>query len=306
MFTVIVMSFTRLRQRYNYKIAKMSWGWTSYLLCLSIALFAYMYIYIVLTDHQICRIFRAFGHRDNCIYYETLKNTTLSPEIKLNPVDFLANYTTEDPLPKIMHHMDTLHPPKQVVKWLNTWVEHYPDWTHVLWHDEEIDKLLATWKYPTICNKHIERLDYSRYIILWTWGGIYKDSDIVFQCRPNMYLTGISIYQYSISNAYMTSPPKEPVWLDIFDHLSSKPLQPLRGPDFINTCGPIAINKILENNPRVVETNSNCIAHISTDRWGSESRRYDILHWYFIIAVFINIICAACFTCKGNNTKEKN
>ena len=277
-------------------------GWTCYLFCLSIAFFAYMFIHL-LTDHQICTIFKAFGHRDNCIYYETLKNTMLSPEIKLHPVDFLRNYTTEDPLPKIMHHMDTLHPPKQVVKWLNTWVRHYPDWTHVLWHDEEIDKLLATWTYPTICNKHIERLDYSRYIILWKWGGVYKDSDIVFQCRPTMY-PGISIYEYRISNAYMTSAPKDPIWMDVFDHLSSKPLQ-LRGPDFLNTCGPMAINKILEHHPRVVETKSNCISHVSTDRWGSESRRYDILHWYFVLCIIVNIIYCA-FTCrdKGNPLKD--
>lgn len=256
----------------------------------------YIYIYAFLTDLQICTIFESRAGGLTCRWYKKSTNNTLSPKIRLDPIDFLTNNKThKDFLPKIIHHMDIVNPPEQVIDWLNTWVEHYPDWTHLLWHDKEINQLLDQWDYPNICKKHIERLDYSRYVILWKWGGIYKDSDIIFKRKPNIYVDGIGIYQYGISNAYMSSRPKDPIWLDIFDHLKNKNLQVFRGPDFLNTCGPFSINKILKNNPRVYKINSDCISHVSTDRWGSESRRYNILQWYLYIAIVINLfgICRA-------------
>lgn len=250
----------------------------------------YIYIYALLTDFQICKISNLFIETNCDIFKKSKHNNTLSPKIRLDPMNFLANKTYHGGFPKIMHHMDILHPSEQVTQWINKWVENYPDWTHLLWHDREIDKLLAQWNYSNICKKHIEKIDYSRYVILWKWGGIYKDSDIIFRSKPNTYKDGVGIYKYSISNAYMSSRPKDPIWLDIFKYLKYKKFQPFRGPDFLNTCGPFAINSVLKNNARVYKIKSKCVRHVSTNRWSSESRRYDILNCYFYIALFINIV----------------
>jgi len=250
----------------------------------------YIYIYAFLTDFQICKIFNLIIETNCDVFKKSKHNNTLSPKVKIDPIHFLANKTYNGAFPKIMHHMDNVNPSEQVTEWINTWVENYPDWTHLLWHDKEIDKLLVQWNYPNICKKHIEKIDYSRYVILWKWGGIYKDSDIIFRSKPDTYKDGIGIYDYSISNAYMSSRPKDPIWLDIFNYLKYKKIQPFRGPDFLNTCGPFAINMFLNNNARVYKIKSKCVGHVSTDRWSSESRRYDMLDCYFYVALFINIV----------------
>lgn len=97
-------------------------------------------------------------------------------------------------IPKIVHQMA----PDDKVKWghlwfacQESWKKNFSDFEYVLWNDkEDIDNFVKE-KYPEYyeafnsCKVHILKIDFSRYMILHYYGGIYADMDMF--CYKNFY-----------------------------------------------------------------------------------------------------------------------
>lgn len=64
-----------------------------------------------------------------------------------------------------------------------SWLEHFNDFTHTFWTDEDLDNLVQQ-SYPTYYSLyqsfplHIMRIDFARFCILHRFGGIYADLDM--------------------------------------------------------------------------------------------------------------------------------
>ena len=68
--------------------------------------------------------------------------------------------------------------PKRMAAWSRTWRDCFPDWTHVLWTDEDNERFVRdeyAWFLPRYQSftKHIYRVDAVRYLYLHRFGGIY-------------------------------------------------------------------------------------------------------------------------------------
>ena len=88
-------------------------------------------------------------------------------------------YTNKKKIPKIIHQIwiDDKPPPYQ---YLNTWKNAHPDWTYYLWDNESVARETFTNQvlidtYPAIVSK----VDLIRYELLYKYGGIYIDADII-------------------------------------------------------------------------------------------------------------------------------
>ena len=97
-------------------------------------------------------------------------------------------------IPKIIHHIA----PKDKSRWhpiwdrcYPTWKQHFPDFEHKLWNDEEdIDNFVKNsypqyWQLYSDFPAHIMRIDFVRFCILHRYGGIYADMDMF--CYRNFY-----------------------------------------------------------------------------------------------------------------------
>lgn len=97
-------------------------------------------------------------------------------------------------IPKIIHRIA----PKDRNRWhpiwercYLTWQQHFPNFEHKMWNDEEgIDNLVKEhyphyWETYQLFPAHINRLDFVRFCILHKFGGIYADMDMF--CYRNFY-----------------------------------------------------------------------------------------------------------------------
>ena len=90
--------------------------------------------------------------------------------------------TREDPVRIVHQSWKTARLPPRFANWSLTWRACFPDWTHVLWSDEDNERFVRehyAWfleRYRTF-KKHIYRVDAVRYLYLHHFGGIYTDLD---------------------------------------------------------------------------------------------------------------------------------
>lgn len=91
------------------------------------------------------------------------------------------NLVTER-IPKIIHHIWLGSPLSEEHKRLRqTWIDHHPDWTCMLWTDHEIEELgLINKERYDVSTNYGEKSDIARYEILERFGGLYVDTD--FEC----------------------------------------------------------------------------------------------------------------------------
>ena len=92
-------------------------------------------------------------------------------------------------IPKIIHQTapaDTKKWPQVWHKCQQTWKKHFPTYQYIMWTDEDLNNLIQTqfpefWGIFKGYDKNIKRFDVARYFILYKYGGIYLDMDIM--CR---------------------------------------------------------------------------------------------------------------------------
>ena len=87
-------------------------------------------------------------------------------------------------VPRIIHQTwPTTEVPSRLTKWINSWIEHNPDWEYWFWTNEDIQTFLTV-RYPgyvDIFNGYdlsIKRADAMRYFVLYEFGGVYVDMDM--------------------------------------------------------------------------------------------------------------------------------
>ena len=87
-------------------------------------------------------------------------------------------------IPKIIHQI-WIGPKKIPYQFLDTWKKNHPDWTYILWTETKL-------KEETFINKHLIdniniitiKSDLIRYELLYKYGGIYIDADII--CKKKL------------------------------------------------------------------------------------------------------------------------
>lgn len=105
-------------------------------------------------------------------------------------------YVMEMAIPKIIHHIAPVDENVWHPTWrpcLNTWFKHFPEgeYKHIMWNDsDDIDSLVKDkfpeyWDYYKNLPFHIMKIDFSRYCILYEYGGIYSDMDLL--CYENFF-----------------------------------------------------------------------------------------------------------------------
>uniref|UniRef100_A0A1I8HSL2 Glycosyltransferase family 32 protein n=1 Tax=Macrostomum lignano TaxID=282301 RepID=A0A1I8HSL2_9PLAT len=145
------------------------------------------------------------------------------------------------PIPKIRH---ILWKSKLVsgyfAEQLLSWKRIHPDWTYVLWRDEDLEPFVAT-QFPGLLGKykslqhHIMRVDMIRYMLLFKFGGVYADLD---------YTLVRSIDQFRRFHAVVTREP-DPHSLQFLG--MHWPVKPLASPAFLmSTPGHAFLHSVMQ------------------------------------------------------------
>jgi mannosyltransferase OCH1-like enzyme len=174
-------------------------------------------------------------------------------------------------IPHILHSMwydakeyDNVGPPikyPHYFKYNQKWEELHPTWTHQFWNRRRIEELwdhpkLASWKscYDSL-TRLIERCDYSRYAILWMYGGVYRDLDMVpvraidsllenrefgWSYEPQDHTTSTDNF---ITNSFLCSTPEHWIWPQLMTFIQHQ-YDPLKSP--VSTTGPAILYKFAE------------------------------------------------------------
>lgn len=148
-------------------------------------------------------------------------------------------------IPKIIHqiwldrHYDNnIYPPGKYLKlgYSQKYQDLNPDYQYLFWNMIRVQELLRDERYKKYqtffnnLNHHIEKCDFSRYLILHKYGGFYFDLDIEpYQAFPNEVLKRdlFLIYESTptndglpaITNVYMASSKNHPMWLEFMDYI---------------------------------------------------------------------------------------
>lgn len=172
-----------------------------------------------------------------------------------NPISYPLSdcfiYTTGMPVPKIIHqsYKTTDHP--YPVDWQRSWQEQNPGWKYHF-HTDADNRALVSRHFPEFLEPFdafplgIMRADFSRFLYLYLWGGVYADLD--YTClRPLDSLAesvgslGIPSLptndRYQHHNALLLSDKGNPFWLtcasaaiEYFTHEKQPLVEELAGP----------------------------------------------------------------------------
>lgn len=169
-------------------------------------------------------------------------------------------------IPKIIHQTGPIeqkwHPIWKECQ--ESWKNQYPDFEYKFWTDEDLRNLVQE-EYTDLLNfyddlpHHIMRVDFARFCILYSYGGIYVDLDIY--CYENFYdllkkdlyiLESWGEWKEEIQNSLMISSKNHSFWKKciLFSSLTYDPNQEffMSYTDFIlNSFGPKLISKILDS-----------------------------------------------------------
>ncbi len=167
-------------------------------------------------------------------------------------------------IPKIIHQTGP-DPEKWHPIWKEcseTWKSTFPDFQYMYWTDDGLRNLVKE-KYSEFLDLydsfpyHIMRVDFARFCILHSYGGIYADLDIY--CYKNFYdllkrdlyiLESWSCWGEKVQNSLMVSSPNQEFWEKCMFYSGVKFLlnQKNNYKEYIlESCGPKLISKILDS-----------------------------------------------------------
>lgn len=135
-------------------------------------------------------------------------------------------------VPKIIHQQGPADKNKWHPAWEHcqqTWKNIFPDYEYKLWTDEDLHDLVRS-DFPEYLEMYegyhlnICRIDIARPMILYKYGGIYADLDVL--CNRDFYdqlPEGVSIVESShhheiFQNSMMMSDPGNEIWIDLLNH----------------------------------------------------------------------------------------
>jgi len=167
-------------------------------------------------------------------------------------------------IPKIIHQTGP-DPEKWHPIWKEcseTWKNTFPDFQYMYWTDDDLRNLVKE-KYSEFLDLydsfpyHIMRVDFARFCILHSYGGIYADLDIY--CYKNFYdllkrdlyiVESWSKWGEKVQNSLMVSSPNQEFWEKCMFYSGVKFLlnQKNNYKEYIlESCGPRLISKILDS-----------------------------------------------------------
>ena len=111
-----------------------------------------------------------------------------------------------------------------------SWQRFHPDWQYILWTDEDLERLI-TERHPWFADTYrdypyaIQRVDAARYFILYEYGGIYSDLDILCSRPCDSLLDHRAIIPETkplgFSNDLMMAEPKHPFLSQVIHNLGA-------------------------------------------------------------------------------------
>ncbi len=174
-------------------------------------------------------------------------------------------------IPKIiMQTWKNQHVPKKWKPSVDSINKYMPDWEHVLMTDEDNRKFVKQ-HFPDFLSYYdnfpyeIQRADAIRACWLYINGGIYMDLDIeilkpldsLFTKSFGIYLVHSGNYASYITNSFMASQPKNPIWLEYIKQMK----QPVnRWVNYskhftvMTTTGPMALTNVIANTSHLYAT----------------------------------------------------
>lgn len=215
--------------------------------------------------------YNARNAKDPCFVAENSKQTlnllkksgrTLNKPIRVtdkfgSTVNGLSTDGFEPKLPKIIHQQwKDQNIPKKFIKWRKKWLEFFPEgeYQYMLWDDESGRQLIKDhypWFLPTFDGyaHNINRVDATRYFILYHYGGIYADLDYeptlnFFDYLPNNMAAVIEspyFWNERTQNALMSSPKLDPFWHDVFQTLIRNAMKS----NILEVSGPILMDQAI-------------------------------------------------------------
>lgn len=195
----------------------------------------------------------------------------MSESILAERINFQSN------IPRIIHQTyKTRHLPEF---WKNTpdsWKEHHPSWKYIFWDDEKCRALVAKFfpKFLKIFDSYpypIQRADSVRYLMLYIYGGLYADLDMMakkpvddlFYHNADVYLlttpnTGI------VTNCFMASRARSKFWKHVLRtmreiSINPNPLWVTKHVIVMNTTGPSMLQKAYES---YIESGNSASIHL--------------------------------------------
>lgn len=112
---------------------------------------------------------------------------------------------TSTNIPKYIHQTwKSTEMSEEYASWALSWKQYHPDYLHILWLDNDNDLLAQEFpEYVSIYNNFpliIEKLDFTRLLYLYKFGGIYADLDyIAYKNVPDTFTEIGDVY---INTAY--------------------------------------------------------------------------------------------------------
>jgi CelD/BcsL family acetyltransferase involved in cellulose biosynthesis len=67
--------------------------------------------------------------------------------------------------------------PEQRQRWLDGWLELHPGWDHVLWTEKNLPALVNAQQFE-LAHSWAQQADVARYELLYSYGGVYLDTDV--------------------------------------------------------------------------------------------------------------------------------
>jgi len=158
--------------------------------------------------------------------------------------------------------------PDKFKQYSKEWQKIHPDYKYILLDDDDLRNIVKS-VVPEYLNDYdnftsvIERVDFARYALLYKYGGIYADMDIlpfkkmnvwtnknviVLGCEPKEHAEKIYGRDKVLCNAIMISPPGKKYWKDLMDSIISH-YEHHQNPVF--TTGPMAMTYLYEKSPEL-------------------------------------------------------
>ena len=223
--------------------------------------------------------------KESSVNYQTINEIPASfgfqPEIDC---EFPSSQGTQSRIPRIIHQVWLTSPdagsvPTKFIDNVNSFLKHNPNWTYFFWTNAMVRALLNE-RYPELLplydsfNEIVVKGDMVRYILLYEFGGVYADFDVVchrpldivitkYPCMlvPEPFEHAVLWYQSSfvVINAIMMCKPKHPFLKQIVDSLPSRK----RIPGIVHKLGPGFLTeqykKYISNtkHPSLIDTDQN-------------------------------------------------
>lgn len=224
-----------------------------------------------------------------------------------NVVASSSNDTLAMRIPRRLHQMWLAQegtpdaPPTRYDGYRESWTRHHPEWHYDLWNNARVAELIRTDPefgepvrrfFEETIERHIERCDFARYLVLYARGGVYVDmdfecfqpcesavrgKDIAFAREPpshelantisKPWLWGVPV----ISNGFIACQPRHPFIRAVLEHIMRN--YSVRLP-VVQCTGPVMLGMLAAQRRDLVSSNAyvDSWAIIPWDYKGKEQR----------------------------------